>query len=521
MTREQMLARQRELLENARSAGRAMTADERAEFDSLQRSIEALDRTMSGTGSTGNAGHTGQQRQSTDGEGGEDPEGATRQATQNERDRIRQITDICADFGMESRQYIDDGSSVEAVRAAVIEHMRQNGAPLRTPVATVTDDAGDKFRRAVSDSLLMRSGITLENPADGARQLMGMKLRDIAIECMQMDGGAESGLNRRSNDELYTMLSRGFYNPEAAFPAILDQTIEKAYREGYKKVSATFDRFTKKGTLSDFKTHDNYYIAGPVGEFLEVPENGELKHDVFRDDKLPTRKLKTYGRQFTLSRKAFIDDDISLVTSLPARYAASARKTINKQVFQILTGNPVIYDGQQLFSHAHKNLVKTGTGVTQEAMQTMIMALANQLDQFGEAIIINPAKIVVPSGMKFDMYTLFYSPTINTSGNTQAVNPLYQYRDSIEVIEDPTINALCGGMGNVMPWYLIGSEGDCDFIEVDYLNGQEIPTIRRMEAPGQLGFVWDIYLDWGISVMDYRGCVKNPGVAVDTKLELA
>lgn len=51
-------------------------------------------------------------------------------------------------------------------------------------------------------------------------------------------------------------------------------------------------------------------------------------------------------------------------------------------------------------------------------------------------------------------------------------------------------------------------------IEVDYLNGQEIPTIRRMETPGQLGFVWDIYLDWGINVMDYRGAIKNPGTNI-------
>ncbi len=367
----------------------------------------------------------------------------------------------------------------------------------------------------------MRSGMELEQPAEGARNLMGMHLRDLAIECLQMDGTDERNLNRRNTDELYSMLQRGFYNPEAAFPAILDNTIEKAYREGHKKVSVTFDRITKKGTLSDFKTHDNYYIAGPVGEFLEVPENGELKHDVFRDDKLPTRKLKTYGRQFTLSRKAFIDDDISLVTSLPARYAASARKTINKQVYQILVQNPAVYDGVALFSSQHKNLLKIGTGVTQEAMQTMIMALANQRDQFDEAIIINPASIVVPSGMQFDMYTLFYSPTIHTTDNTQAVNPLYQYREQLEVVEDPTINALCGGMGNVMPWWLLGAEGDTDFIEVDYLNGQEIPNIRRMEVPGQLGFVWDIYLDWGISVMDFRGGVKNPGVEVKTKLELA
>lgn len=517
MTKEQMIARQQELLELAKSQNRAMNADEQREFDALQVRIDA----MSGAATVEQPGHVSQTREEDDKEtGAEDQAQSLDRALREERERTRAIEEMCEHFGVESRQYVDNGSSVDAVRTAIMDQLMREKAPINTGVS-VTDDAGDKFRRAASDALLMRSGMTLERPEDGSRELRGMSLRDMAIECLQMDGASEGQLNRRNSDELYSLLARGFYNPEAAFPAILDQTIEKAYKEGHRKVSVTFDRFTKKGSLADFKTHDNYYIAGPVGEFLEVPENGELKHDVFGDAKLPQRKLKTYGRQFTLTRKAFIDDDISLVTSIPARYAASARKTINKQVYQILVNNPAIYDGAQLFSSAHKNLVATGTGVTQEAVQTMIMALANQRDQFDEAIIINPSKIVVPSGLKFDMYTLFYSPTINTSGNTQAVNPLYQYRDSLEVIEDPTINALCGGMGNVMPWWIIGAEGDTDFIEVDYLNGQEIPNIRRMEAPGQLGFIWDIYLDWGVSVMDFRGAVKNPGVAVNTKLALA
>ena len=145
--------------------------------------------------------------------------------------------------------------------------------------------------------------------------------------------------------------------------------------------------------------------------------------------------------------------------------AAASRRTQNKQVFEILLKNPAIYDGAQLFGTAHKNLVKTGTGVTQEAMQTMIMALANQRDQFDQAIVINPRTIVVPSGLSFDMYTLFNSPYIETKDNTQAVNPLYNYRGMLEVVEDPTINTLCGGMGNIMPWFLFGNPSDCDGIE--------------------------------------------------------
>lgn len=144
----------------------------------------------------------------------------------------------------------------------------------------------------------------------------------------------------------------------------------------------------------------------------------------------------------------------------------------------------------------------------------MILALSTQKDQFDQAVTIRPAMLVLPVGMGFDLYTLFNSPTIQTSGNTQAANPLYRY--GLEQVEDPEINRLAGT--GASPWFLLGATEDTAFIEVDYLNGQEVPTIRRMESPGQLGFVWDVYLDWGINVMDYRGAVKNPGVKIENTL---
>ena len=312
-----------------------------------------------------------------------------------------------------------------------------------------------------------------------------------------------------------TTFSAGRKNKERThgFPAILDNAINKSYVEGHRKAPVTFDRWTKKGSLKDFKVHDNNYLAGPIGDFLEVPEGGELKNDKPTDAKLPTRRLHTYGKQFTLSRQAFINDDIDLVTSIPARHAAAARRTINTQCYQILMGNPAIYDGKKLFSAEHRNLLKIGSGITKAAVQSMILTLSTQKDEFGQPIIIRPGAFIVPVGMSFDVYTLFNSPTINTEGNTHSVNPLYQYRN-LDVIEDPTINTLAGGFGNVMPWFMTANTTDTAFIEVDYLNGQEIPTIRRMETPGQLGFVWDIYLDWGINVMDYRGAIKNPGTNI-------
>ncbi len=371
------------------------------------------------------------------------------------------------------------------------------------------------------DGILLRNNIRVENPAAGAGDFRGASLRMIAANCLaDEEGGNARNYYMMDPNELFEeTMRRSFYNPTAAFPAIMDQVINKAYVEGHKTAPVTFDQFTTKGTLSDFKKADNYYVQGGFGEFLEVPENGELKHTVTEDEKLPQRQLKTYGRQFTMSRKAFINDDMGVITTLPARAAKASRTTINSQVYKILTGNPKIYDGKILFVADHKNLLAKGTGITQEAVQSMILALGGhrkKIDGTEQAIIIRPAVMVVPLGYKFAMYTLFNSATISASGD---VNPLYQYRDMIRVVEDATLNAQVAS--GAIPWFLVGDTNDTDFIQVDYLNGQEIPNIRRMEAPGQLGYVWDVYLDWGITVLDYRGAVKNPGIKVAAPIELA
>lgn len=515
------IQRQQALVKAAKDGSREMTAEEKAEFESLQREIDNL---------TAEINAEENQQRGIPQEQNPAPEpapGSTSETTHantneqrvlEERTRITNITAMCREFDMEDaelQRFIKDGISEDNVRAAILDNLRKRSAPITAGIH-VTNTGEDDFRRDAADGLLIRGGVEIENPSNGANQFSHMTLRDLAVECMERAGATNA--RRMSSDELLRELfTRQYYNPTAAFPTILDNAINKAYVQGHRTAAVTFDQWTRKGSLKDFKIHDNNYLAGPVGDFLEVPEGGELKNDIPTDAKLPTRQIKTYGKQFTLSRQAFINDDIDLVTRIPARYAAAARRTINTQCYRILMNNPAIYDGKALFHADHKNILTTGTGITQAAVQSMILALSTQKDEFGQPIIVRPGKIIVPAGLDFTIYTIFNSPTINTADNTQAVNPLYQYRD-LQIISDPTINTLAGGFGNVMPWFMTANTSDSSFIEVDYLNGQEVPTIRRMETPGQLGFVWDIYLDWGINVMDFRGAIKNPGVVITNPL---
>ncbi len=496
MTFEELIAAQQEIVHAARAAGRDLTSEEQAQLDGLQGQIDAARAAQKPEGSSTPAADTKEAQQ---------------RAVQEERQRMSDIVALCRQTGLEPDAFIRAGDSVDAVRTAAVEHLVKHGAPVGT---RLSGDGADHFRSAAVEAVLLRAGVPVEKPSEEAQGLRGLSLRDLAIECMSREGvGSAASLLRMSKDDLFHEASRQFFNPTSAFPAILDAAIKKAIVHKYNNIPVTFDLWTSKGSVTDFKpTADHNYLMGGAGEFLLVGEQGELKADKPMAELLPQRKIDTYGRQFSMSRQAFINDDIGFLTEVPGAYAASAKRTINKQVYKILVDNPAVFDGVRLFDEAHRNLISSGSAPSNEAIQALMMKLLRQTDPFGEAIMIQPSTILVPVGYKFLMTSILSSQTLNTKDNTQAVNPLYQYKDQLTVVEEGAINAMCGN--DAAPWFMVGDPSYARSIQVDYLNGQEVPTIRRSEVPGQLGFVWDIFLDWGITVVDYRGIARNHGVAI-------
>lgn len=503
MTIQEMIARQQAIVSGARAAGRDLTAEEKAEFDGLQRQIDAA-------GSTGQSGEGHDDGTRSE---GADPAEAARQAVAEERQRVSDITALCRQAGMDPAQYIADGSDMNAVRQAAVEHLCAHGAPV---AGRMSGDEGDNFRQAAVDAMLMRAGVEVQNPARGAEEMRGYSLRDMAIECMARDGvGTTTSLLRMSKDDLWNEACRQFFNPTAAFPAILDNAIKKNIVQMYQTIPTTFQLWTSKGSVTDFKpTKDHSYLAGGAGEFLRVGENGELKADTPKTELLPQRQIDTYGRQFSMTRQAFINDDVGFITEVPGLYAMSAKRTINKQVYKILIENPAIFDGVSLFNDAHNNLIASGAAPSVDTLQAIMLKLLNQTDPFGDSIMVKPKYVIVPVGYGFKLSQILETALIDVDGiGNHTANALYQYRNQLQVIEEGALNVLAGS-GNAVPWFVAGDKTYAKSLQVDYLNGQETPTIRRSEVPGRLGFVWDIWLDWGITAVDFRGIAKNPGTTI-------
>lgn len=478
----QMIQRQQELLTTAKNESREFTEAEQREFDELQTKIDALKKANADAD-------------------------AREAAIIAERERVSAITSLCNEFNVaakEMQSYISNGTDLNEVRAAILNNLKTQSAPVAASARVeVTKDSADKFRAAATDALLMRSGREVQTPSDGANELRSLSLRDLAIETLEAEG--RTGVRRMSSDDLYAEMSRQFFNPTAAFPAILDATIRKTIVEEYNKIPTTFQEWTRKGSVSDFKaTPDHSYVLGGVGDFELVPENGELKNSVPETKLLPQRKIDTYGKQFSMSRQAFINDDIDFLSKVPAAYTAAAKKTIDKAVYKILVNNPAIFDGVNLFHANHNNLIGSGAAPSQQTIQDIILLAQGQTDPFGDPIYEIPRALIVPMGYEFVLATIFKSAQVTGSSNND-INPLFNY--PLKVVQSPWINALAGS-GNAKPWFMTT---DGKSLQVDYLNGQETPTFRRSEVPGQLGFVWDIWLDWGITAVDYRGIYKNPG----------
>ena len=495
MKRSELLLKQQAILNAAKAESRDLTPEEQAEFDEIQRQLDAMDGDPDPEPDPGQRGIEQ-----------EDAASIAQRAVEAERQRSAEITELCRSFGMDPTTYINNGSSVDEARAAVLEELKKKSAPIN---AKVTADEGDKFRDMAADRLALRGGVNIEKPADGADKARNFSLKDLGQECLIRGGMDSSKVRSMSSDEVFNELTRQAYNPTAAFPAILDTAVRKSIVEMYNAAGTTFQLWTQKGSKSDFKeAREHDYVMNSIGDLEEVPENGELKNSVPKTELLPTSRLKTYGQQFTMTRQAFINDDIGIVTRIPGLYAVKAKKTIDKLVYKKIMDNGNIFDGVALFHAKHKNL-GTAAAPSAASLKSMINMMMLQTDQFGEPIYVTPRHIVTGVGYGFDFYQLLHSANLPGTNNND-VNPLANLPYELDVIESPMINALAGN--NPIPWFLVAEASSAPSIGVNYLNGREVPTIRRMETPGVLGFVWDIYLDADVAVKDFRGISKNAGV---------
>ncbi len=414
-------------------------------------------------------------------------EAQARAAVELERKRVDDIMTACRNFDIDAEEFIRSGISVEEANKKILERLAEERTASNI---TVQVDETDKFRAAAVDGLAMRCGLTVEKPAAGADEFRGKRMLNLAAECLERGGIT----NARDLDE--NTLVREALTGTGQFAGILSNVANKSMAQSYQTAPTTFQIWTGKGSNSDFKNATRYRLS-EADELVKMTENGEFQNAEITEASVTT-SVATYGRSFSITRQALINDDLGALSSIPAKYGAAAKRMINKMVYELLVSNPTI-EGAALFDAKHGNI---GTsGITIEGIAALKSQMARQTNIGGkEALNIQPAYILVPPELEITAAQLINSAVDPTKANATP-NP---FANRLSVVCDPALT-------NTKEWYLAAAAGYCPTIEVTYLNGNETPFMESAVQFDTLGIKWRIYQDVGINLLDFRGLQKSTG----------
>lgn len=380
------------------------------------------------------------------------------QVLAEQKARVSGINELFGMFGgryqtLQASCLSDPECSLEQAREKLLNEMGKEFSPSNknTP-AHIYAGNGNFVGDGIRQALMARAGFA-EREQDNVYN--GMTLREYARMSLTERGIGVSGYNPMQ------MVGAAFTHSSSDFGNILLDVANKAILQGWEEAPETYEQWTRKGQLSDFKIAHRVGMGG-FSSLRQVREGAEYKY-VTTGDKQATIALATYGELFSITRQAIINDDLNMLTDVPMKLGRAAKSTIADLVYAILTSNPKIStDNVSLFDKAkHANVLESA------AMDVASLDKARQLmrvQKEGERHLnIRPAFVLVPTAMESVANQVIRSASVKGADiNAGIINPV---KDFATVIAEPRLDD-----NSQTTFYLAAAKGT-DTIEVAYLNG--------------------------------------------------
>ena len=401
-------------------------------------------------------------------------------------------------------EFIASGVSLSAAQGKIIERWSaaresEEGFGQTVDVrshVTVVKDSQERWAEGAEQGLAMRAGLV---KADRSNEFYGLTLAELARSSLSVRNERTGGLGRMDMvGRAFTVRNSGpGYNTTSDFPAILQNVAYKAMMKGYTEVDETFDQWTSKGTLSDFRPA--YRVDSGLFPALDKLDEGmEYKYGTTTDSGTQV-VLATYGKMFAISRQAIVNDDLDYFNKIPAKMGRAAKRTIGNLCYAVLNSNPVMQDGAALFSNAHGNLSGTGGIPSAQTIGAARTAMARQKDDAGltTGVGIRPRYILVGPELLDSTNTILRAQFLPGDAGLQ---PNY-IAGAVEPISDGRLNAAS--------WFLAADPSTTDTIEVSYLDGNEEPFMDEKQGWNVDGVEYKVRIDAAVKALHWRGLYKG------------
>lgn len=417
-----------------------------------------------------------------------------------------------------------DGKITEAqAKDEIIAAHLANANPI-VPQIGITADAADKFRAGASLVLAKAAGLPMNKEEDAEVKKTGMGnmgLHGFLRECLINAGVAN--VHRMQGDELYRALcnrprGEGIAQGTSDFSYVLENTMNKALDAGWNEVATIWQDICGRVTVNDFRAH-NMISLSAFSDMEEIPEGAPANYGRMTDKK-ETITVKTYGKAWSLSRQAIVNDDLNAFVQGPRLMAASARRKLETLFIDLLTSatfaGPTCTEDSVAFFDAstHGNYLASAgaapsvTTISAGELAMMTRTVLGSGDKKSGSVYtgVAPSIILVPTAIKVATEQVVLSAYDPAASTLNKYNPY----TSMRVISSPYLNAK-----STTRWYLFAQPTVYPAFVVAFLRGQETPTARSREGDvgDPLGTVWDTYFDAAVGAKDWRYAYQSKGAS--------
>ena len=395
----------------------------------------------------------------------------------------------------------DHTCSVDEANKKLLAHLGKGGAPVAGNYVVVENTGDENFRAAITASIMARAAVPGAKAVDGSNPFRGMRMLDVARECLVRAGANTRGLDVRA------LVAAAFTQSGSDFPILLENVLHKSLQTSYAVAPDSWSRFCKIGSVSDFREHSRYRV-GSIGNLDAVGELSEFKNKTIPDGEKGSVTAGTKGNIINISRQAIINDDLQAFVGLATSLGRASKRTIEADVYALIGANsgfgPTMEDGKALFHADHGNIIASGGGApTVTTMDATRVKMAQQTDVGGNDYLdLRPSIWLGPIGLGGA------ARAVNNSQFDPDANSKLQRENIVrgllnDIIDTPRLSGT--------PWYLFADPNDAAVFEVAFLDGVQEPYIELENGFDVDGARWKVRLDYAVGAVDYRGAVRNPG----------
>ena len=421
------------------------------------------------------------------------PAAAARAQVNAEIRSIARVTGLDQSF---IDQQIDGGATVEQARAAAFEAMQARSAPaasIRTQQGPTLDDPHVRAQ-AMGEAILSRIN-PAHQPSGPARNFVGLTVPELARESLRAAGIQTTGLGAA------TVIQRALHTT-SDFALALGDAVGRVLRSSYEAAPSGLRQVARQVTHTDFRAR-SYISTSQFSPLEKVNEAGEFARGTIEEGG-ESFKLDTFGKVFSISRQALVNDDLGAFADVPRKLGNAAAQFEAGQLAALVAANPVMSDGVALFHATHGNLgtaspLYINDAKPWKAVSDAREAMRAQTDESGQLIAVVPKFLVVGPALEADAERLLAAIAPVSPSD---VNPFAQ---RLTLVVEPRLPGL--------QWFVVADPAVSDGLVFAHLAGEPGPQVESRTGFDVDGVETRVRLDFGAGFIDFRSWFRNPGAA--------